>query len=307
MAEQAWAKLSAATFDDEKIELIEGMPEGDAIALIWIKLICLARKTNDGGLIYITAEVPFSEDTLSVKFHKPASLVRLALGTFQKLGMIEIYADGKIWLVNWAKYQFLEGLEKVREQARVRQERHRKSAQKRLRKIDIETNRNAVTHCNVTRNVTGHDDVTHCHDAESENIELEKEGEGAEAKSEAESPSPEPNRQTKKEFAPDVWLTQSEYETLVSDYSESETQTLIGELSNALGNTIPMNRYKSHYKALRNWIEKRRRDLAERGVKTPIALHVGEKIKKCPDCEKQYWGSACSCGWSEHMGREGTP
>ncbi len=304
MAEIEWLKLSAATFDDEKIELIEGMPEvGDAIALMWIKLICLARRTNDEGLIYITPEIPYTEDLLAVKFHKPTPLVRMALQTFKDLKMIEIWPDQKIWIKNWAKYQFLEGLEKVREQARLRAARHRRKAARRIEKQDFDTNRNSVTQSNVTRHVTRHGDVTQCHGAERENSEI-REGEGEEAKSDAESPSPESEKETKKEFAPRVWLTESEYTVLVSDYSESEVKTLMSELSNALGNTIPLHRYKSHYQTLRNWIDKRRRSLAERGIISPSVLREGGKTKTCPDCGKPYWGSACECGWGEQLLRE---
>lgn len=304
MGEVAWVKLSAATFEDEKLEMVEGMPEGDALLLMWIKLICLARKTNDQGLIYITADIPYTEDMLAIKFKKPAPLVRMALATFKKLKMIEIFPDSKIWLVNWAKYQYLEGLEKVREQTRVRTERYRRHMAKRLKKGDIESKRNSVTESNVTVTSRSDDDVTHCDNTDSREIEIREEG-AEQAESESKALPTESKSEVKKEIAPDVFLTQSEYETLVSDFSESETKVLIDELSNALGNTIPKNRYKSHYKTLRNWIKKRRLDLERKGVKTPITLRVGEKQKRCPDCGKQYWGSACVCGWGEQLLREG--
>ena len=37
-------------FDDEKILLIESMPEADAI-VIWFKLLTLAGKINNGGVL----------------------------------------------------------------------------------------------------------------------------------------------------------------------------------------------------------------------------------------------------------------
>jgi predicted phage replisome organizer len=306
MGEIEWLKLSAATFEDEKLELMQAMPEGDALALMWIKLICLARRTNDQGLIYITPEIPYTEDLLAAKWKKPATLVRLFLETARRLKMIEIWPDGKVWLRNWGKYQSLEGLEKVREQYRIRTARYRRKAVKRLMKGDTDSNRYDVTQCHVTRHVTGHDDVTQCHDAEERDREL-REGESAGTELEPESPSPETKTESKREYAKDVWLTESEYETLIADYSESEVKTLIGEMSNALGNTVPMNRYKSHYKALRNWIDKRRSDLAAKGIVSPSTVRVGVKDTTCPDCGKQYWGSACACGWGEQLLREEGP
>ncbi|HBP9582646.1 TPA: phage replisome organizer N-terminal domain-containing protein, partial [Enterococcus faecium] len=52
MAEISWIKLKTTMFDDEKIRLIQAVPESDAIIVIWIRLLVLAGKTNDDGLIY---------------------------------------------------------------------------------------------------------------------------------------------------------------------------------------------------------------------------------------------------------------
>ncbi|MFA1421627.1 phage replisome organizer N-terminal domain-containing protein, partial [Enterococcus faecalis] len=37
MAEISWIKLKTTMFDDEKIKLIQSMPEADAILVIWIR------------------------------------------------------------------------------------------------------------------------------------------------------------------------------------------------------------------------------------------------------------------------------
>ena len=58
MAEITWVKLTINMFDDEKIRLIEAMPEADAIIIIWVRLLTLAGKTNDDGRIYIDIIIP---------------------------------------------------------------------------------------------------------------------------------------------------------------------------------------------------------------------------------------------------------
>ncbi len=50
MAEVKWIKIVTDIFDDEKILLIESMPEHDAIIVIWFKLLCMAGKTNNSGV-----------------------------------------------------------------------------------------------------------------------------------------------------------------------------------------------------------------------------------------------------------------
>ena len=111
-------------FDDEKIKIIQSMPEGDSLLIVWIKLITLAGKTNDGGYIYINENMAYTEEMLSVIMNKPLNIIQLALGTFTRLGMIELDDKG-IYLINFEKYQSLEKLEKIREQTRIRVAKHR--------------------------------------------------------------------------------------------------------------------------------------------------------------------------------------
>ncbi len=43
MAEVKWIKLSTSMFEDEKIRLIESMPEADTLLIIWIRLLAQAK------------------------------------------------------------------------------------------------------------------------------------------------------------------------------------------------------------------------------------------------------------------------
>ena len=40
MAEVQWIKIVTDIFDDEKILLIENMPDADSMIVIWFKLLC---------------------------------------------------------------------------------------------------------------------------------------------------------------------------------------------------------------------------------------------------------------------------
>lgn len=125
MAEISWIKLKTTMFDDEKIRLIQAVPEADAILVIWIRLLVLAGKTNDDGLIYIQRNMPYTEEMLSTLFGKPVNTVRLALTTLANFNMIDLNGDGSIAITNWEKHQNIEGMEKVREQNRLRKQRQR--------------------------------------------------------------------------------------------------------------------------------------------------------------------------------------
>ena len=123
MAEVKWIKITTNIFDDEKIKLIDTMPDRDALLVIWFKLLTMAGKTNDNGFLYIIKEMPTTDEMLATIFNRPLNTVRLALEMFKKFGMIEI--NEHVNIVNWEKHQNIEGLEKIKEQNRLRQQKRR--------------------------------------------------------------------------------------------------------------------------------------------------------------------------------------
>lgn len=124
MGEIKWIKLSTDVFNNRKIRQIECMPDGDTIIVIWFKILALAGEINDSGQVYLTKEIPYTEQLLATQFNRPIATVRLALQTFQQFGMIEII-DNLILVSNWEKYQNIEGMERVREQNRLRNIQYR--------------------------------------------------------------------------------------------------------------------------------------------------------------------------------------
>lgn len=118
-----WIKLSTATFDDEKIKLIELLPEGDSILVIWLKLLCFAGKTDNDGVFKLTEKIPYNEEMLAGIFNRKLTTVRTALTVFQDYGMMEVI-DGAYALPNWVKYQNdSDALNKSKEKNRLRQKK----------------------------------------------------------------------------------------------------------------------------------------------------------------------------------------
>lgn len=129
MADIKWIKITTSMFDDEKIKLIDAMPERDTIFYIWMRLLVQAGKTNAGGYIFLTENIPYSEEMLSTIFNRQLTSIRLALQTLKNFGMIDIADNNLIKISNWEKHQNIEGMEKVREQNRLRKQKQR-AAQK---------------------------------------------------------------------------------------------------------------------------------------------------------------------------------
>ncbi len=170
MGEIKWIKLAVDIFDNRKIKQIEKMPDGNALIVVWLKMLTLAGSTNDNGLVYLTREIPFTDQLLSTQFNMPIAIIQLALATFQKFGMIEVIED-IIHISNWEKYQNIDGMDKIREQGRKRVAEYR------------ERKRLALAECNVTRNAT----VTASNGAEEEREREEEKDKDKEGKGTARS------------------------------------------------------------------------------------------------------------------------
>ncbi len=88
----------------------------------------------------------------------------------------------------------------------------------------------------------------------------------------------------KREIKPDVFLTEAEYARLTTDYKKADVDGIIDDLSNALGNNYPKDKYKDHNKTIRKWLKRA-------GV-TPLV-----PPKKCKSCGTLYTGTLCrACG-----------
>ena len=144
MSDVRWIKITTDIFDDEKIQLIESMPEGDTLIVIWFKLLVLAGKQNYSGVLALGDKVFYTEEMLTTVFRRKATTVKLALKTFEQFSMIA-FVDGAVTIPNWEKHQNIDGLEKIRQQTRERVTRFRQK-----QKAVVNGKERLKLECNVT-------------------------------------------------------------------------------------------------------------------------------------------------------------
>lgn len=147
--EVKWIKIVTNIFDDEKIKYIETLPNGDESIVIWFRILCLAGKSNSGGLLMMTDRIAYTEEMLASIFQRDIMSIRLALNIFENLEMIERF-DNKIYLTNWEKHQNIESLEKIRLDTKNRVAKHRekqKTIEQKTCNVTVTSN---VTQCNAT-------------------------------------------------------------------------------------------------------------------------------------------------------------
>lgn len=253
MSEIKWIKITTDIFENRKIRQIESLPDGDAIIVIWLKLLTLAGSINDQGQIYFTQEIPYTEEMMATQFNRPLSTVKLALKVFVEFGMIDVI-DDILKISNWEKYQNVDGLDRIREQTRKRVAKHREK-QKMLEVREIGEIAQSVTECNVTSNVT----VTQCNAIEEEedkDKDIDKERERKRRKNAKATATADACCSTPKKIKHrygdynNILLTDEEFEKLKNE----NLLTYINDLSGYIASTGKT--YKSHYATIRNWARK---------------------------------------------------
>lgn len=201
MAEVKWIKIVTDIFDDEKILIIESMPEADSMIVIWFKLLCLAGKQNNSGVFTINNRIAYTDEMFSAIFRRPINTVRLALKTFETLGMVEI-VNGTVTIPNWGKHQNLEKIAARNEYMRNYMQEYRER-QKQLisgnSAVNDDVNANVSTNnANSERHVSSLEEER---DLEKErDLDREKEDDCAEPPDSGRSTPPSDPQPTPSEF-----------------------------------------------------------------------------------------------------------
>ena len=119
-----WIKITTDMFDNHKIKHLRRLPEGNNIVLIWVMLLTMAGRCNAGGMIFLTENIPYTPKMLADELDFEENTVILALQALEQLEMV--YTSGDyLTIPGWEEYQNFEGLERIREQNRLRKQRQR--------------------------------------------------------------------------------------------------------------------------------------------------------------------------------------
>lgn len=170
MATVKWIKLATDVFDDEKILLIESLPDAYAIITVWFKLLCLAGKQNNSG-VFMMGEMPYTDKMLATIFRMNENTVTMALNTFERFGMVEII-DGVITIPNWNKHQSLDTYEKRKKRDRLYQA-ERRAAQKALIDEKSADNRPTVGRQSADASADASPDVAFSDKDKEEDIDID--------------------------------------------------------------------------------------------------------------------------------------
>lgn len=245
MAQVKWVKITTDMFDNRKIKHLRKLPDGNNIVLIWVMLLTMAGRCNAGGMIFLTENIPYTTKMLADELGFEENTVKLAIGALEQLNMVQT-DNGYFTIAGWEEYQNIEGMDKIREQNRLRQ---KKWYDKKKALPSSDENPNVRNNVTITQpNATD----------KEEDIKIKK---GEEDNGECGADAPTPQSSDKKtakavkhkygEYA-NVLLTDDELDKLKEEYPD--WQERIERLSEYIASTG--KKYKSHYATIRSWARK---------------------------------------------------
>ncbi|WP_270562913.1 phage replisome organizer N-terminal domain-containing protein [Clostridium beijerinckii] len=113
MKERRYVKFRVDMYEDTKFKIIDRMINRDLIHYVWNRVVILAGKVNQEGELYMSRNIPYTVETLSIEFNREISEVKAALDVLMNLEMIEI-VDNNIYKVkNFVKHQNIKVKEKT--------------------------------------------------------------------------------------------------------------------------------------------------------------------------------------------------
>ena len=146
MADVKWIKITTDMFDNRKIKHLRRLPDGNNIVLIWVMLLTMAGRCNSNGMIFLTENIPYTPKMLADELDFEENTVKLALASLEQLNMV-VTDQGYFTIAGWEEYQNIEGMDKIREQNRIRQANFK--AKKKLLQGNV-TDNVTVTEGNAT-------------------------------------------------------------------------------------------------------------------------------------------------------------
>lgn len=131
MAENVlWFRLKVGMFDGESFKKIKrakigGVSYRDKLTAVWVELLDLAAKSNSNGYLIDSNGIPYqSFSDIATMIDREDKEVELCMQFFLSEKMVETNND-VYCITNFMQYQNQEGLDKIREQNRIRQANYR--------------------------------------------------------------------------------------------------------------------------------------------------------------------------------------
>ncbi|AJH01240.1 replication protein [Clostridium beijerinckii] len=152
MRERKYVKFRVDMYDDTKFKIIDRMSNRDLIHYVWNRMVVLAGKVNQEGELYMSRNIPYTVESLSIEFNREISEVKAALDVLMNLEMIEIVDNNVYKVKNFVKHQNI----KVKKKSEIVKKENEIEI---LEKTDMDKSKNIEVSSKDVTNIQGKVDI----------------------------------------------------------------------------------------------------------------------------------------------------
>lgn len=122
-----WIKLNIDMFDKWQIKELRNLPEGDTAMIVYLYLLMMAVRSNQGGVLVFNEHIPITNTSIANQLGIKERTVEMAI---QALIHLELLTDidGVLKIVEMEKFQYTDPMEVIRAKDRERKRLARERA-----------------------------------------------------------------------------------------------------------------------------------------------------------------------------------
>ena len=111
-----YIKLPAHIFEDDKIKTVRSQKDGDSVILLYIMLMAVAVKSDNGGRLMLCDNIPYDDKILSNTLSLQLPIIKSGLESLVKYGLLTV-SNSIYSLSNYDEYADMKTIKERRQNA----------------------------------------------------------------------------------------------------------------------------------------------------------------------------------------------
>lgn len=137
MSDANWIKLNIDMFDKWQVKELRSLPEGDTAMIIYLYLLMMAVRSNQGGVLVFNEHIPITNTSIANQLGIKERTVDMAIQALIQLELLTD-TDGILNIIGLEEFMYTDPMELLRQKDRERKRRFRERQKQALIEVEEE-------------------------------------------------------------------------------------------------------------------------------------------------------------------------
>lgn len=137
MSDAKWLKLNIDMFDKWQVKELRSLPEGDTAMIIYLYLLMMAVRSNQGGVLVFNEHIPITNTSIANQLGIKERTVDMAIQALIQLELLSD-TDGILNVIGLEEFMYTDPMELLRQKDRERKRRFRERQKQALIEVEEE-------------------------------------------------------------------------------------------------------------------------------------------------------------------------